>query len=93
MLNPNAMEFTPGGPAGAVGTKPIAIALPIRVRAAGTCGYVEDNHAGQAPPNGLAELAHAISGDMAFEDVFGHDSRQNSVRMWRLGQGFACGVC
>lgn len=46
-----------------------------------SCGSGMGSEGGQLPtPNGLAELAHTLSGDMTFEDMmFDNSSRRGSV--------------
>ena len=45
-----------------------------------------DKEASIPTPNGLAELASLLSGDLNFEDVFDHGSRRASVSFpWDMG--------
>jgi hypothetical protein len=85
MLNPSAKEYVHGIPLGlkAAAKKTSAAAavasalqgLQVRTSFSGCL----DKEASIPTPNGLAELASMLSGDLAFEDVFDHGSRKTSV--------------
>lgn len=95
MLNPFATDYVSdaigrasNSDAGVVKAATSAIPIKASARFAGSRLVVEASAAllsansGSLPtPNGLAELASVLSGDLNFDDIFDHGSRQNSVSL------------
>eukprot|EP00775_Hariotina_reticulata_P010697 gene10697-10854_t len=88
-LNPCAPDFVPGTissglitAASAAGKTGTATANVLLIKTSSvSCGSGMGSEGGQLPtPNGLAEIAHTLSGDMTFEDMlFDNSSRRGSL--------------